>query len=668
MAYLTLDGDAAGAVDALRQSLRASLPDYMVPSSFVVLDSMPLTPNGKIDRKALPAPGAAQRDMGYAAPRTATQEILAGIWADVLKLEQVGIHDNFFELGGHSLLAVKVIQRMRQSGLQADVRTLFGTPTVAALALATELGGNEVEVPPNGIVAGCAAIVPAMLPLARLTAAEIARIVAGVPGGAANIQDIYPLAPLQEGILFHHLMNTRGDAYLLPIVLGFDTRERLDRFVGALQAVIDRHDILRTAVHWEGLPEPMQGVWRHAPVAVEEVRLDAAAGDVARQLSALHDRRHYRLDVREAPVMRCFAAEDTSHGRWLLQLMLHHLVIDHTTLEILGQEIRCILQGQQARLPAALPYRNFIAQARLGVSVAEHEAFFSAMLSDVDAPTAPFGLIDVRGDGSDIREGGRPVDAALARRMRAQARRLGVSAASLVHLAWAQVLARLSGRRDVVFGTILLGRLQGGAGADRVMGMFINTLPVRIHVDGTGVEQGVRAVHALLTQLLRHEHASLALAQRCSGVAAPMPLFSALLNYRHSAGAGASQAGDAPAWDGVTMLGAEERTNYPVTLSVDDLGEGFAMTAQVAAPVDAQRVCDYMHSVLDNLVAALEETPLKATHAIDVLAGGRAAAPAGGVEPARASAPGGHRDPPAVRTAGSHGPRTPWPWSAQARR
>ena len=106
--------------------------------------------------------------------------------------------------------------------------------------------------------------------------------------------------------------------------------------------------------------------------------------------------------------------------------------------------------------------------------------------------------------------------------------------ASLCHLAWGQVVARTSGREQVVFGTVLFGRMHGGAGAERAMGLYINTLPMRLDLDETGVEESVRQTHRVLAELLRHEHASLALAQRCSGVAAPAPLFSALLNYRHN--------------------------------------------------------------------------------------------------------------------------------------
>ncbi|HEX8431074.1 MAG TPA: condensation domain-containing protein, partial [Longimicrobium sp.] len=388
------------------------------------------------------------------------------------------------------------------------------------------------------------AIRPEMLPLVELSQAEIDRIVAEVPGGAANVQDIYPLAPLQEGILFHHLLAEEGDPYLLPALVSFATRDRLDAYLAAVQAVIDRHDILRTAMAWDGLREPVQVVWREASLRVEEVAL--GEGDAVAGLRAHVDPRHHRMDVRRAPLVRGYVARDEAGERWLLLLLLHHLISDHTTMEVVLGEVQAHLQGLAHTLPKALPFRNLVAQARFGVTPAEHEAFFSELLGDVDEPSAPFGLLDVRGDGSGVREARMEVDAALVARLRERARMLGVSAASLCHVAWAQVVAHASGRDDVVFGTVLFGRMQGGSGADRVVGPFINTLPVRMGM-GESAAASVRRMQTLLAELLRHEHASLALAQRCSGVRSPDPLFSSLLNYRHGSRAGRSAA----AWEGI---------------------------------------------------------------------------------------------------------------------
>ena len=146
-----------------------------------------------------------------------------------------------------------------------------------------------------------------MLPLVELTRRDRADR-ASVPGGAANVQDIYPLAPLQEGILFHHLMGGEGDPYLLAAQFSFDSRARLDSYIAALQAVVDRHDILRTAVLWEGLPEPVQVVWRKAALHVEEIELDPGTADAGEQLYARFDPRHFRIDVRQAPLLRLYIA------------------------------------------------------------------------------------------------------------------------------------------------------------------------------------------------------------------------------------------------------------------------------------------------------------------------------------------------------------------------
>ncbi len=189
-------------IETLRSHLLENLPDYMVPVVFVHLDTLPLSPNGKLDRKAMPAPDlAALTTREYEAPVGEVEIALAQLWAELLKVERVGRHDHFFELGGHSLLAVNLVARMRRAGLTADIRVLFNQPTLAALAAA--VGGEpEAEVAANLITTDCTRITPELLPLVALDQPSIDRIVASIPGGVANVQDIYPLAPLQTGILF----------------------------------------------------------------------------------------------------------------------------------------------------------------------------------------------------------------------------------------------------------------------------------------------------------------------------------------------------------------------------------------------------------------------------------------------------------------------------------
>ena len=608
VAYYTVRDGAAVSVEELRAHVQATLPEYMVPAAYMVMDSLPLTSNGKLDRKALPSPdGDAYVARAYEEPVGHVEQTIARIWSEVLNVDRVGRHDNFFELGGHSLLLLRAIARMRKNGLHADIHTLFAAQTLTDVALVARRDRVAVEVPPNRIEPGSTIITPEMLSLVDLSEREIEQIVGTVTGGAANVQDIYPLAPLQEGILFHHLLTSVGDPYLLNTVYRFDSRTRVAAFLVALQAVIDRHDILRTAVVWDGLREPVQVVWRHAQLAVEEIEFDSSAGEVVDQLVARFNPRQYRLDVQRAPLLRVAMARDAVADHWVMVLLSHHLVSDHVTLDEVYHEIRVFLRGEGDGLPEPLPFRNLVAQARFGVSREEHESFFSEMLGDVDELTAPFGLIEVQGDGSGATRAGSLLDDELSARLRSRARDLGVSVASIAHLAWARVLGALSGRDDVVFGTVLFGRMQG-EGSERALGLFINTLPLRLRVDTSGVKESVQQTQALLAQLLGHEHASLALAQRCSGVAAPAPLFSSLLNYRHirprSAGAqGASR------WEGIEVIGAEDRTTYPLILSVNDYGDRLGLTAHAVAAIDPRRVCQYMQTALEQLVTALESAP-----------------------------------------------------------
>jgi amino acid adenylation domain-containing protein/FkbM family methyltransferase len=612
-------------VETLRAYLASVLPAYMAPAAYVRLERLPLTPNGKLDRHALPTPeSGAYASRDYEAPLGETERRLAQIWAEALKVERVGRHDNFFELGGHSLLVVTIIERMRREGMRMDVRTLFTAPTLQALA-ETITGGREYEAPtpPNLIPAGCERITPEMLPLIALTQPEIDSIVSKVPGGAPNVQDIYPLAPMQEGILFHHLMNAEGDTYLLLGLMVFETREWLNRFIEAVQSVINRHDILRTAVLWEGLPEPAQVVWRDAPMSVEEEVLDAKDGAIGQQLLTRYDPRRYRLDLRQAPLVKMIIAQDTASGGWTGLLLYHHIVDDNTSKRFLVAEVRERLEGRAERLAAPSPFRNFVAQARMGISREEHEAFFRQMLKDVNEPTIPFGLTDRHRNGSEMEKAWIRLETELSDQLREQARKLAVSVASLYHLAWALVLARvsapLSGREDVVFGTVLLGRMQGGEGADRTVGLFINNLPVRIHVNDERVESSVRKVHRLLAELIRHEHASLALAQKCSGVEASTSIFNSVLNYRHIPRERESETEAIRSGAGVEIVTFEEQNNFPLELDITDVGDGFVIDVQTASSIGPARVCEFVRTALEGMVEALEVEPETATKAIDVL-------------------------------------------------
>jgi acyl carrier protein len=147
VAYVVAENAPADLADQLRAQLRARLPEYMVPSAFVTLDALPLTPNGKLDRKALPVPERTGAEgVTYVAPRTATEEILAGIWAEVLTLERVGVEDNFFDLGGHSLLATQVVSRVRLAlGMELTLREFFAAPTVSRLSARIEASRSDTE-------------------------------------------------------------------------------------------------------------------------------------------------------------------------------------------------------------------------------------------------------------------------------------------------------------------------------------------------------------------------------------------------------------------------------------------------------------------------------------------------------------------------------------------
>ncbi|MFF5257218.1 amino acid adenylation domain-containing protein, partial [Streptomyces leeuwenhoekii] len=622
VAYLVPeDGHTAGDLRTeLARHAGRTLPDYMVPSAFVTLDGLPLTANGKLDRRALPAPGIdAYAQRGYVAPSTATERALAAVWAELLGFDEtrIGAEDNFFQLGGHSLLITVLVARLKERGFDVPVRSVFSSPTLARLAAEIDGGatGPAYEAPPNLIPAGCERITPAMLPLIDLDQDRIDAVVATVPGGAPNVQDVYPLASAQEGILFHHLLDPDSDPYLVSILLAADDETVCARFTEALQALIDRHDVLRSAVLTKDLPEPVQVVHRTARLVVERTRLDRDrdAEEQARALLA----RPRRMKVDEAPLLKLLIAEAPDSERRYLLLSAHHLIEDASTLRLVLEELAVHLAGRTELLAPAPPYRDFVGQTLHQTATDDAETYFRAALGDVTESTTPFGLTNVRGDGHAYPHLRRALPAGLTGELRAQAQRLGVSPACLFHAAWACVAAAASGSDDVVFGTVLSGRLQGVPAVERMLGNFINTLPLRVRLAGKTVQELVREVDGGLRGLIAREQSPLSLAQRCSGLEGDTPLFSSVINFRHFE---PRHGQDAPSLEeaGIHWLAETDAINYPLTVSLDDFGGELSLDLRVDDAVACEAVADYVETALTGIVTALAADEGASTPALGV--------------------------------------------------
>ena len=605
--YVTLrDRSSTFSADALRTYLKDTLPDYMIPSAFIVLVDLPLTGNGKLDTASLPEPKLVSYARAvYEIPRGELECALAGIWQKLLRIEKVGRNDNFFELGGHSMLVVQLVDRLRRVGLSVDVRQVFETVSLAELAAhVTRNLAPANTVPPNLIPPDCLSITPEMLTLVSLAPEHVSAVEESIEGGAANIHDIYPLSPLQEGILFHYLLDEgRYDTYTVTTLLSVPSADRLQALISALQKVVDRHDVLRTAILWERVPLPLQVVQRRAVLQVAEVMLRVDCKSTESVMAELEGGSK-KFDLRRAPLLRLYFAKNPVGTTWYVLLQMHHIVCDHVTLDVIISEV--VQFVEQHRLPEGnpAPYRDYVARTLARADKRMQEEFFRKKLADVEEPTMPFGLRSTRGDVNSILENVEPVDPSLARRIRAAARKLGVSSATVFHAAWGLVAAHTSGRNDVVFGTVLLGRIGTNSGSEPPLGVSINTLPIRLRLNGTPCAELLEVTQKELVDLLAYEQAPLSMAQRCSGVSPALPLFTSLINYRHNSEESSHDWSDA---EGIQVVGVRERTNYPITISIDDLGEGFNIAAQADRQIGPGRVVRYLQVALQSLVTALEE-------------------------------------------------------------
>jgi amino acid adenylation domain-containing protein len=612
VAYVCPQSSDVFSADDVIGRLRQRLPEYMVPSVFICLDAMPMSDNGKIDRKALPKPDVNLLRENYEAPQTDLEKDLCDIWQDVLGLEQVGINDNFFRLGGHSLLVMQVISRVQKLGYSSNARQFFAATNLAKFAIDIECNQTEVfRASPNLIPISCDEILPNMLPLVTLTQDEIHTIASHVPGGMENIQDIYPLVPLQQGMLFTHITSEGNDPYVEHSLFEVKDKSTLDHFLSALSIILQRHDTLRTAVLWEDLSQAVQVVQRQAklPVCWKEF---SAADDVRDIMLTMCVDGAQMLNISSAPLLRVTVGGDPNSGKYFVFLQCHHLVTDHVGLEIIEREFSEIQAGRVEQLDTPVPYREFVAHSLQQAETSNAQSYFKELLSDVDEATAPFDLVDIQGDGRNLHEQSLLLPNEVSQNILRVLATLQLSPAAFFHAVFALVIAACSGKRDIVFGTVLSGRLQGTVGAENTIGMFMNTLPMRASIDQQAALGFVQKVQTDLRELLQYEQTSLALTKSCSGLKESAPLFSAILNYRHTDNSN-DVNGD------ISLISGQERTNYPFNVDINDYGNDFGFTVQVDKKISSLRIAEYMQTTTETLLASLEKNSKQPLNSLSVL-------------------------------------------------
>ncbi len=574
--------------EAVRAYLQGSLPEYMVPSAVVVLERLPLTPNGKVDRRALPAPDYAAAAGRYVAPRTPVEEVLAGIWAEVLRIERVGVHDHFFELGGHSLLAVQVISRVRQAlAVEAELGQVFTRPVLQDFARGLETAART-ELPP----------------------------VEPVPRG-----DRLPLSFAQQRLWFLEQLGNLGSTYHVPTRLRL--RGALDRvaLARALDGIVARHEALRTTfAEVDGAPEQ-----RIAPAEAgfHLVEHDLAGRPDAELQRVMAEEAGAPFDLRRGPLVRgrLVRLADDDH---VLLLTLHHIVSDGWSMGVLFEELSALYaahrEGRDAQL-AALPvqYADYAAWQRRWVEgdvLREQAEYWTRTLAG--APR----LLELPTDRPRPAETDHAgalfhlyLDAELTAGLKALSRRHGTTLYMTLLAGWAAVLGRLSGQDDVVIGTPTAGR--GRREIEGLIGFFINTLAVR--VDLSGAPTVAELLGRVRERTLGAQHnQDIPFEQVVERVSAARslshtPLFQVMFTWQNApGGAGISLPGlDV---DGVGAERVELRAKFDLSLTMHEADDRIAGSLTYATSLldreTVERWAGYLRRVLREMAAG-EHRPVE---------------------------------------------------------
>jgi len=458
-----LDAGAAFDVAALRVALAQRLPEYMIPPAFVVLAAMPLTPNGKVDRRALATLEQQKQESeahSYVAPRNPIEEVIASIWCDIFDKERVGVHEKFADLGGHSLLAIQIIARAREA-FQVDValRAIFESPTIAGLAEQVETAMHEGEGTPPP-------------PIERVSRdGELL------------------LSFAQERLWFLHQLEPQSPYYNVPSALRLSGKLDLEALERALREIVRRHEVLRTTFRAVS-GKPLQIVHPEVELRLGVVRWPELRPEereeAARKEAAEEARRPF--DLATGPVFRAglLVLGEDDH---VLLLTLHHIVSDGWTRGILNRELSTLYRAYQVGEDAALPevpiqyadyaqwQRRWLSGEVLDRQIAYWKTQLNGAPQAIDLPTdRPRPRVQTYRGGQRLKILPREIGVAL----KELARREGVTLYMILLSALDVLLHRWTGQRDVVVGTSVSNRNR--AETERLIGFFINALVLRTEV------------------------------------------------------------------------------------------------------------------------------------------------------------------------------------------
>ena len=594
-AYMALQEEAVVDLQALRAALQEKLPEYMVPQSFVVLPALPRTPNGKVDRRALPASDGSRPGTEFVAPRNPTEEALAAVWAEVLHRDGIGVHDNFFELGGDSIRTIQVVARSRKRGLRIAPRHLFQHQTIAELA-----GVAEIKDTKDFKDEQRAVTLSSLVSLLSLNPEEI--------------EDVYPLSPGQQGMLAVVLLAGPGsevyfDQSTLNLIGELDTAV----WQRAWQRVQDRHPVLRTRFVWERQGEPLQVVHKQVELPWQELDWSAESeGDRKARLDPfLRQDRARGFDLSCPQLMRC-ALIRWDAETWKMVWSFHHLIVDGWSLSrMFGEAAACYAAFRESREPELEPpgrYRDYIDWLQRQ-DLDRAETFWRNALAGFDEPTPlPY---DGTGRGGESWSSASElawIPPAESEALSALARRHQLTLNTLFQGAWGAFLARATGRDDVHYGCVVSGRPGEVEAIESMVGFFINVLPARVRVGREAVSTALAALQRSQVEARDFEYCPLERIQEWSGLPRGSRQIETLLvfqNFPVDPLESASLAGLR-----VVNTGGGAANHYPAVLYVSPRADGLDLSLHFhESRIDAaaaRQILTHLRTILAAFVARPE--------------------------------------------------------------